>query len=93
MNFIINNQENVQTNSSIPKINKRNKHHLHRPNGNLSCFQKSTFHAGIKIFNILPHSLKILKNEKAKFKVALRKYLNTQSFYSIDEFLMCKSDP
>ena len=30
----------------------------------------------------------ILKNEKAKFKVALRKYLNTHSFYSVDECFM-----
>jgi len=34
----------------------------------------------------------VLKNEKAKFKVALRKYLNTDSLYSVDEFFMCKDD-
>jgi hypothetical protein len=86
MNFTVNNQENFQTNLPIHNINKKNKHHLHTPNANLSCFQKSTFHAGIKIFNNLPHSLTILKNEKAKFKVALRKYLNTHPFSSADEF-------
>jgi len=26
----------------------------------------------------------VTKNEKAKFKAALRKYLNTHSFYSVD---------
>jgi hypothetical protein len=36
-----------------------------------SCFQKSTFYAGIKIFN----SVTILKNDKAKFQAALRKYM------------------
>jgi hypothetical protein len=60
MNFIINNQENFQTNSSIHNIKRRNKHFLHRPNANLSCFQKSTFYAGIIIFNNLPPSLAIL---------------------------------
>jgi hypothetical protein len=54
-------------------FNKRNKHHLHKPNANLSCFQKSKFYAGIKLFNSLPHSLTIPKNEKAPIKVALRK--------------------
>jgi len=54
MSFIINNQEIFQTNSSIHKINTRNKHHLHRPNTNLSCFQTNTFCAGIKSFNSLP---------------------------------------
>jgi hypothetical protein len=101
MNFIINDQESFQTNSSIHNINTRNKHqtnsprhnintqnkhHFHRTNVKLSCFQKCTFYAGIKIFNCLPCSLKILKNEKAKFKVALRKYLNEHSFYPVDEF-------
>jgi hypothetical protein len=37
-------------------------------------FKKSTFYFGITIFKSLPHSLAILKNEKAKFKAALRKY-------------------
>jgi hypothetical protein len=31
---------------------------------------------------------KNLKNEKAQFKAALRRYLNAHSFYSVDEFLM-----
>jgi hypothetical protein len=89
-NFILNNQENFQTNSAIHSIDTRNKHHLHRPNANLSCFQKSTFYTSIRIFNRLPLSLIILENEKPKFKVALRKYLNTHSFYSVDEFFMYK---
>jgi len=56
MNFIINNQEIFQIDSSLHNINARNKHRLHRPNANPSCFQKSTFYAGIKIFNSLPQS-------------------------------------
>jgi len=34
----------------------------------------------------------ILKRDKAKFKAALRKHLNTHFFYSIDEFFICKDD-
>jgi hypothetical protein len=30
--------------------------------------------------------------EKAKFKVALKRYLNTHSFNSVDEFLVSKTD-
>jgi len=40
MNFIINKQEDFQKISSIWNINMRNKHHLHRPNTNVPCFQK-----------------------------------------------------
>ena len=86
MNFILNNQEYFQTNASIHSIDTRNKHHLHRQNANLSCFKKSIFYAGIGIFNRLPPRLISLKNEKTKFKVELRKFLNTHSFYSLDEF-------
>jgi IS1 family transposase len=89
MNFFVNNQEQFQTNASVHSINTRNKHHLHRPVANLSCLQKSAFYSGIRIFNSLPRSLTNLKNEKAQCKVALRRYLNAHSFYSVDEFLMC----
>jgi len=66
MNFIINNQENFQTNSSIHSINTGNKQHLHKPDANLSYFQKSTCFAGIKIFNSLQPSVTILKSDMAK---------------------------
>jgi hypothetical protein len=53
-----------------------------------------TLCADIRIFNSLPLSLINVKNEKAKFKVALRRYLNTHSIYSVDEILfMFKNDP
>jgi hypothetical protein len=65
---------------------------FHRPIANLLCFQKSTYYVGIKIFNNLPSGLKSLMNEKAQFKVALKRYLNTHSFYSVDEFLLSKND-
>jgi hypothetical protein len=73
INFIINTQERFQTNSAVHSVNTRNKHHLHRPIANLSCFQKSTYYVGIKIFNNLPSSLESLMNEKAQFKVALKR--------------------
>jgi hypothetical protein len=79
MSFIINNQEILQTNTSIHNLNTRHKHHLHRLNANLSCLQKSTFCAGVKIFNSLPPSGTILKNGKAKFQTALRKYLHAHT--------------
>jgi len=68
MNFIINNKEIFQTNSSTHNINTRNEHHIHRPNANLSCFQTSIFYAGIKIFSSLPPTVTVLKNDKAKFQ-------------------------
>jgi len=40
VDFIIDNQENFQKNFSIYNITTRNKHHLDRPNANLSFFSK-----------------------------------------------------
>jgi len=55
-------------------------------------FKKSTCYASIKILNSLPPSVTILKNDKATFQAAVRKYLHTHSFYSVDECFMCKND-
>jgi hypothetical protein len=32
-------------------------------------------------------------NEKETFKEALKRYLNRNSFYPVDEFLVSKTDP
>ena len=92
MSFFIGNREKFQTNSSVHNINTRNKHHLHRPVTNLSCFQKGVSYSGIRIFNSLPRSITNLKNDKTQFKVALKKFLNTHSFYSVDELFTCTDD-
>ena len=63
-------QQIFQTNPSIHNINTRNKQH------NLSCFQESTFYTDKNIFNNLPPSVTIIKNEKAKFKAAVTKYVS-----------------
>jgi IS1 family transposase len=60
MNFIVNSQELFQTNSAIHSVNTRNRDTLQRPTANLSCFQKSAYYAGIKIFNSLPSNLRSL---------------------------------
>jgi hypothetical protein len=39
-----------------------------------------------------PCSLAVLKKDKARFKVALRHYLNTCTIYFADEFFVCKND-
>ena len=48
-------------------IKRGNKHHLHTS----ILFQKSTFYADIQIFNSLPPSVTVLKNDKENFKAAL----------------------
>jgi len=83
--FFIGNEDKFLTNSSVHSTNTRNKHHLHRPIANLSCFQKGASYSGIRIFNNLPQSITSLKNEKPQFKEALKIFLYAHSFYSVDE--------
>jgi hypothetical protein len=64
----------------------------------MSCFQKSAYKAGIKIFNNIPSSFKSVMNEKAQFQVALERCLNiwetsSKLKYTHDEFLLPKNDP
>ena len=70
-------------NSPVHSINTSNKHYLHRPNAKISPFQKSTVYSGIRIFYTLPNNLTSLKNEKSKFKVALRIYYKKPFFLYI----------
>jgi len=62
MSCFIRNQENFQTNSPVHSIITRNKHHLHWPIANLSCFQRGASYSGIRIFKSLPRSITSLKN-------------------------------
>jgi hypothetical protein len=81
-------QESFPTNSTIHTVNTRNKNQLHRPTASLSCFQKSAYYAGIKIFNSLPSNITTLINKQVQFKIALKRYLNTHPFYSVEEFML-----
>jgi hypothetical protein len=52
--FIVDNTETFQTNSDIHSINTKHKHDLHMLNIILTSYQKSSYYAGIKLFNTLP---------------------------------------
>lgn len=54
--------------------------------------KNGTYCAGIKSFYSSPPILTIIEKNKAKFKAVLRKYLNTQLFYSVYKIFMFKDD-
>ena len=56
---------------------------------NLTLFQKGAYFYGIKLFNHLPPRIKRLSNEIKLFKPALKRFLNTHSFYSVEKYLQC----
>jgi hypothetical protein len=59
MKCIISNQENFQMNSSICNIQGIST--IFIPNAVLSCYQKSAFCAGIKVFNSSPQSSRVTR--------------------------------
>jgi hypothetical protein len=88
MSFNVNNQQHYQTNSAIHSVNARIGTICTDKSPTSLCFHKNAYYSGIKIFNSLLSSLRSLMNTKAQFKVALKMYLSTHSFNSVEEFLM-----
>jgi hypothetical protein len=75
------------TNQEVRNINTRSNINLHLPVCNLTLFQKGAYFSGTKLYNHLPLRIKSLSNEIKLFKPALKGFLNTHSFYSVDEYL------
>jgi hypothetical protein len=56
------------------------------PSCSLTVFQNGVYYTGVKVFNYLPIELKWLIESSMKFKVAIRRYLVSHCFYTLDEF-------
>lgn len=87
MMFVLNNVDEFRTNSSVHGINIRCKIQLHVPSVRLSSVQKGVSYSSVKIVNSLPWNILKLQNDKLIFRSALRRYLLTHVFYSVEEFL------
>jgi len=49
-------------------------------------YQKGVYYSQIKIFSHLPQNIKNLSWNVKKFKLALKRFLLMDSFYSLDEY-------
>jgi hypothetical protein len=84
--FVVNNKNYFQTNAEIRDINTRTKSNLHQALSHLSKYQKGTHCFGIKVFNNLPARIKDLFHNIRQFESALRAFLYSHSFYTLDEY-------
>jgi len=84
--FSVNNRDYFVWNSVYHTINTRRKNDLHLPQVSIAMYQKGVYYSGFKIFNGLPAVIKDISSKPKKFKIALKHYLLTRSFYSLDEF-------
>jgi hypothetical protein len=84
--FVVKNKVLFKTNSDIHSFNTRFNRDLHMPVANLVVFQKGVRYSGIKFYNHLPITLKQLSHDIPKFKVALKRFLFANSFYTLGEY-------
>ena len=84
--FVIQNRGHFASNSSFYNINTRKKKDLHLPHASLTMYQKGVLYSGIKVSNALPATLKDISSNPKQFKVALKRYLLSHSFYCLYEF-------
>ena len=84
--FVVKNKDFFKTNSDIHNFNTRSNNDLHIPVANLTVFQKGVWYSGIKTYNHLPSTLKQLSYDISKFKAALKRFLVTNSFYTVEEY-------
>jgi hypothetical protein len=72
-------------NSDIHTSNMSSNCDLHFPVVNLTVFEKGVWCSSTKLYNHLPSTLKQLSYDTHKFKLALKNFLVTNSFYTVED--------
>jgi hypothetical protein len=85
--YVINNKHVFSYNNEIHKYRTRFHRNLHVASVNTINFEKGAYMSGIKVFNHLLQSIKILAKDEKSFESALKRFLRHQSFYYINEYL------
>jgi len=85
--FVVKKKPLFSTNIENHNIDTRQWNNLYLPQANLTIYQKGAYYSEIKIFNNLPLEIKNIGGNKKMFKIALKKFLYTYSFYTREEYL------
>jgi len=88
--FVVKNKDLFKTNSDVHSFSTRAHYDLHIPPANLTVFQNGAWYSGIKIYNYLPPTIKQLSNDISIFKPALKIFLYSNSFYTLEEYYSWK---
>ena len=84
--FVSNKREQYFANSEIHNINTRHTSNLHLPRAHLNFYKKGVYYSGNKIFNSFPRDIKTYIDNPRTFEKAVKKFLYTNSFYSLNEY-------
>jgi hypothetical protein len=85
--FVVKNNDLFTMNKEIYNINTRSNTNFHTPLCKLMVVQKGVYSTGIKLYYHLPPNIKNLLKEIKLFKPALKRFLLTHLFYSVEEYL------
>jgi hypothetical protein len=88
--FVVKNKDQFKLNSDLYSRNTRYNNKFHYPTCKLTVFQKGVYYVGIKVFNWLPPNVRNLAQDGKHFKTVLRRFLLSNSFYSLEEYFDCK---
>jgi hypothetical protein len=84
---IVTNRNLFTLNSYIHGFSTRYDHNFHLPSAKLKLFLEGFFYSGIKTYNHLPKTIKELSHDLKQFRFALKRFIISNSFYSLDEYL------
>jgi hypothetical protein len=84
--FVVLNRCYFAPNSVYHNFNTRQKNDLHLPHVSLTMYQRGDFYSVIRVFNALPSPIKDISGNPKRFKVVLKHFLLTHSFYNLMNF-------
>jgi hypothetical protein len=85
--FVVQNKNFFLTRNEYHNLDPRQRNNLYVPQANITIYQKGAYYLEINIFNNLPLEIKNVAGNPKKFKMALKKFLYTYSYYTIEEYL------
>jgi hypothetical protein len=87
MQYVVNKRHLFIKNSEIHNISTRQNNNFFPPSISLTKVQKRAYYSGIRImYHLPPPKLKELINDKKCFNAALKRFLYTNSFYSLEKY-------
>jgi len=84
--YIVNKKYLYKMNMVIHNFNTRYKTNLYPTTTNATKFQNGAYYSGIKIFSHLPANIKCLTNDLEHFHIAVKMFLSSNAFYTLEEF-------
>jgi hypothetical protein len=85
--FVVKNKD--QSNQENHSINTIYSINLHLPTSSLAVYQRGLTIMELRVFNHLPPNIKSLSNEVRLLQPALKRFLLSNSFYSLDGYFDC----